>query len=120
MHFNLHKTFAVPHGGGGPGCGPVGVAASLVDFLPAPIVDIVEQEEGDTPPLFGFVTPQKSIGRMKAFHGHFGGGMVRAFTYIAMHGPDGLKDISCGAERELSAGPPARDLQGALRSDLHA
>ena len=94
MHFNLHKTFAVPHGGGGPGCGPVGVAASLADFLPAPIVDIVEQEEGDTPPLFGFVTPEKSIGRMKAFHGHFGGGMVRAFTYIAMHGPDGLKDIS--------------------------
>ena len=57
MHFNLHKTFAVPHGGGGPGCGPVGVTASLADFLPAPIVDIVEPEEGDTPPLFGFVTP---------------------------------------------------------------
>jgi glycine dehydrogenase subunit 2 len=94
MHFNLHKTFAVPHGGGGPGCGPVGVTASLADFLPAPIVGIVEQEEGDTPPLFGFVVPQQSIGRMKAFHGHFGGGMVRAFTYIALHGPDGLKDIS--------------------------
>jgi glycine dehydrogenase subunit 2 len=94
MHFNLHKTFAVPHGGGGPGCGPVGVSAALADFLPAPIVDIVEQEEDDTPPLFGFVTPTKSIGRMKAFHGHFGGGMVRAFTYIAMHGPEGLKDIS--------------------------
>jgi glycine dehydrogenase subunit 2 len=94
MHFNLHKTFAVPHGGGGPGCGPVGVTSDLADFLPAPIVDIIEQEEEDTPPLFGFVTPQKSIGRMKAFHGHFGGGMVRAFTYIAMHGPEGLRAIS--------------------------
>ena len=94
MHFNLHKTFSVPHGGGGPGCGPVGVAAHLADFLPAPVVDIVEAGSDDTPPLFGFVTPAKTIGRMKAFHGHFGGGMVRAFTYIAMHGPDGLKDIA--------------------------
>ncbi len=94
MHFNLHKTFSVPHGGGGPGCGPVGVAAHLADFLPTPLVGILEEATDDTPPLFGFVTPARSIGRMKAFHGHFGGGMVRAFTYIAMHGPDGLKDIS--------------------------
>jgi glycine dehydrogenase subunit 2 len=94
MHFNLHKTFAVPHGGGGPGCGPVGVAAHLADFLPSPIVDIVEAGSDENSPLFGFVTPERSIGRMKAFHGHFGGGMVRAFTYIAMHGPDGLKDIA--------------------------
>jgi glycine dehydrogenase subunit 2 len=94
MHFNLHKTFAVPHGGGGPGSGPVGVAAHLADFLPAPIVDIVDAGDDQTPPLFGFVTPPKSIGRMKAFHGHFGGGMVRAYTYIAMHGADGLKEIS--------------------------
>ena len=94
MHFNLHKTFSVPHGGGGPGCGPVGVAPHLADFLPTPLVGILEEATDDTPPLFGFITPAKSIGRMKAFHGHFGGGMVRAFTYIAMHGPDGLKDIS--------------------------
>ena len=94
IHFNLHKTFSVPHGGGGPGCGPVGVAPHLADFLPAPLVGIIEESRDDTPPLFGLVTPVKSIGRMKAFHGHFGGGMVRAFTYIAMHGPDGLKDIS--------------------------
>jgi glycine dehydrogenase subunit 2 len=94
MHFNLHKTFAVPHGGGGPGCGPVGAAPQLAEFLPAPLVDILEKETDETPPLFGFVTPKKTIGRMKAFHGHFGGGMVRAFTYIAMHGPDGLKDIA--------------------------
>lgn len=94
MHFNLHKTFSVPHGGGGPGSGPVGVSASLADFLPAPLVDIVEQGDDDTPPLYGFVTPKQSIGRMKAFHGHFGGGLVRAYTYIAMHGPHGLKDIA--------------------------
>jgi len=94
MHFNLHKTFAVPHGGGGPGSGPVGVAPHLADFLPAPIVGILEEGDDEIAPLFGFVYPEKSIGRMKAFHGHFGGGLVRAFTYIAMHGPDGLKDIA--------------------------
>ena len=94
MHFNMHKTFAVPHGGGGPGCGPVGVSERLVDFLPSPLVGILEEEDEDTPPLYGFVTPKHSIGRMKAFHGHFGGGLVRSYTYIGMHGPDGLKDIS--------------------------
>jgi len=94
MHFNLHKTFGVPHGGGGPGSGPVGVAVHLADFLPGPIVEIVEAGSDETPPLLGFVTPKKSIGRMKAFHGHFGGGMVRAFTYIAMHGAEGLKEVS--------------------------
>jgi glycine cleavage system P protein (glycine dehydrogenase) subunit 2 len=92
MHFNLHKTFSVPHGGGGPGVGPVGVAAHLADFLPEPLVGIVEEGDDDT--LYGFVKPAKSIGRMKAFHGHFGGGFVRSYTYIAMHGPDGLKDIA--------------------------
>ncbi|MCJ7433707.1 MAG: aminomethyl-transferring glycine dehydrogenase subunit GcvPB [Anaerolineales bacterium] len=94
MHFNLHKTFAVPHGGGGPGSGPVGVSSRLADFLPAPIIGIEDEGDDDTPPLFGYVTPKQTIGRMKAFHGHFGGGMVRSYTYIAMHGPDGLKDIS--------------------------
>jgi glycine dehydrogenase subunit 2 len=94
MHFNLHKTFSVPHGGGGPGVGPVGVAAHLVDFLPDPLVGIIEEGDDSTAPLYGYIKPPKSIGRMKAFHGHFGGGFVRSFTYIAMHGPDGLKDIS--------------------------
>jgi glycine dehydrogenase subunit 2 len=94
MHFNLHKTFAVPHGGGGPGSGPVGVSAALADFLPAPLVGVVEAGDDEKPPLYGFQTPARSIGRMKAFHGHFGGGLVRAYTYIAMHGPDGLKDVS--------------------------
>jgi len=93
MHFNLHKTFAVPHGGGGPGSGPVGVSERLVDFLPKPLVGIVEEATEDNPPLYGFVEPKQSIGRMKAFHGHFGA-IVRSYTYIAMHGPEGLKEIS--------------------------
>ena len=96
MHFNLHKTFSTPHGGGGPGSGPVGVAANLVDFLPCPIVGILEEGSEDYPPLYGFVEPAKSIGRMKAFHGHFGM-MVRAYTYISMYGKDGLKKIAEGS-----------------------
>ena len=93
LHYNLHKTFSTPHGGGGPGSGPVGVAKHLVDFLPSPIVGILEEGDDDIPPLYGLISPSKSIGRMKAFHGHFGM-MVRAFTYIAMHGPDGLRKIA--------------------------
>ncbi len=93
MHFNLHKTFSTPHGGGGPGSGPVGVAKHLVDFLPAPIVTILEEGDDDNAPLYGYYDPPKSIGRMKAFQGHFGM-MVRAYTYILMHGPDGLRKIS--------------------------
>jgi len=93
MHFNLHKTFSTPHGGGGPGSGPVGVAAHLVDFLPSPIVGIVEEGDEELPPLYGFIDPPHSIGRIKSFNGHFGV-LVRAFTYIAMQGADGLRSIS--------------------------
>lgn len=93
MHFNLHKTFSTPHGGGGPGSGPVGAAEHLVEFLPGPIVAIVEPGGDDIPPLYGFKMPEKSIGRVKSFYGHFGM-MVRAFTYIAMHGGDGLRKVA--------------------------
>jgi glycine dehydrogenase subunit 2 len=93
LHFNLHKTFSTPHGGGGPGSGPVGVAEHLVDFLPDPIVGIVEEGDEVIPPLYGFVTPSKTIGRVKAFQGHFGM-VVRAYTYIRVHGPDGLRKVS--------------------------
>ncbi|HOR18293.1 MAG TPA: aminomethyl-transferring glycine dehydrogenase subunit GcvPB [Brevefilum sp.] len=92
MHFNLHKTFSTPHGGGGPGSGPVGVSESLAEYLPGPIVTIVDEGDEDNPPFYGFYMPEKSIGRMKAFFGHFGV-LVKAFTYIAMLGPDGLRDI---------------------------
>jgi glycine dehydrogenase subunit 2 len=94
MHINLHKTFSTPHGGGGPGSGPVVVTKHLVDFLPGPIVDIVEEgDDEDVPPLYGMVMPSKSIGRVKSFIGQFGM-LVRAYTYLIMHGPDGLRDIS--------------------------
>ena len=93
MHYNLHKTFSTPHGGGGPGSGPVGVAAHLVDFLPGPLVDIVEEGDEDEPPLYGFVTPKKSIGRVKSFNGQFGM-MVRAYTYIRNYGPEGMRKIA--------------------------
>ncbi len=93
LHYNLHKTFSTPHGGGGPGSGPVGVAAHLADFLPTPVVAIIDEGSEGNSPLYGLVTPTHTIGRMKAFHGHYGM-MVRAFTYIAMHGSEGLRKIS--------------------------
>jgi len=93
MHYNLHKTFSTPHGGGGPGSGPVGVSERLKDFLPAPLIGIVEEGDDDEPPLYGFVTPRKTIGRMKAFNGQFGM-HVRAYTYIRVHGASGLRENS--------------------------
>jgi len=93
MHYNLHKTFSTPHGGGGPGSGPVGVAEHLVDFLPSPVVGIVEDSDEELPPLYGLSEPEHSIGRVKTFMGHFGM-MVRAYTYIRMHGAEGLREIS--------------------------
>jgi glycine dehydrogenase subunit 2 len=93
LHYNLHKTFSTPHGGGGPGSGPVGVSAKLKPFLPGPVVDIVEPAEGDEPPLYGLVMPEQSIGRLKAFHGNFGM-HVRAYAYIRAYGDSGIRDVS--------------------------
>jgi glycine dehydrogenase subunit 2 len=93
LHYNLHKTFSTPHGGGGPGAGPVGVAAALVDFLPGPVVAVDEARSDEGLPFFTFVSPAKSIGRVKAFYGHFGV-MVRAYTYIRMLGADGLRRVA--------------------------
>jgi glycine dehydrogenase subunit 2 len=86
MHFNLHKTFTTPHGGGGPGSGPVGVNEKLAPFLPGPIV--VEDAAG-----YHLAAPEKSIGRLKAFFGNYGM-FIRAYTYIRMMGPDGLRAVS--------------------------
>ncbi len=93
MHYNLHKTFSTPHGGGGPGSGPVGASARLADFLPSPVVGIVEEGQDDQPPLYGFVNPPKSIGRLKAFFGNFGM-HVRTYTYLRVHGASGLRGNS--------------------------
>jgi glycine dehydrogenase subunit 2 len=87
LHLNLHKTFSTPHGGGGPGSGPVCVHKKLEPFLPVPRVI----KEGDTYTL-SEEFPQ-SIGKLDTFHGHFGI-MVRAYSYILSLGPDGLKKAS--------------------------
>ncbi len=91
MHYNLHKTFSTPHGGGGPGSGPVGVSEKLVDFLPGPIATMVEEGTEEEAPYYDFVTPKKSIGRVKSFFGQFGM-FVRAYNYISMLGAKGLRE----------------------------
>ena len=90
MHFNLHKTFSTPHGGGGPGAGPVGVSADLAPFLPGPLVIRETGEEGTT---YGLHWPEQSVGRMRAFYGNFGV-LVRAYTYIRSLGAQGLREVS--------------------------
>ena len=90
VHMNLHKTFTTPHGGGGPGAGPVGVKAELVPFLPTPTV---ERTNGHL--KLDFKRPQ-SIGRVRSFYGNFGM-LVRAYTYIVAMGGDGLKQASLDA-----------------------
>lgn len=93
LHYNLHKTFSTPHGGGGPGSGPVGASSVLADYLPSPILDVdPDRSEGDAE-FYTFVDPSKSIGRVKAFYGHFGV-LVRAYTYIRMLGPEGLRRVA--------------------------
>ena len=87
VHLNLHKTFTGPHGGGGPGSGPVGVKAELIPFLPKPIITKQEDEY-----ILDYNRPQ-SIGRVKPFYGNFGIN-VRAYTYIRSMGPDGLKAVT--------------------------
>ncbi|MGF2617049.1 glycine dehydrogenase subunit 2 [Rossellomorea vietnamensis] len=87
VHLNLHKTFTGPHGGGGPGSGPVGVKADLIPYLPKPI--LVKREDGYE---FDYDRPQ-SIGRVKPYYGNFGIN-VRAYTYIRTMGPDGLKAVT--------------------------
>ncbi|PJF20901.1 MAG: glycine dehydrogenase (aminomethyl-transferring) [Phototrophicales bacterium] len=91
MHYNLHKTFSTPHGGGGPGCGAVGVAERLMDYRPGPVVEIIEPD--DDAPLYGLVEPPKTIGKLKAFWGNFGM-HIRAYAYIRAYGASGLKDVT--------------------------
>jgi glycine dehydrogenase subunit 2 len=88
VHINTHKTFATPHGGGGPGAGPVGVVPALVPFLPVPIV---ERDEDGRFRLDD--TAERTIGRMHGFHGNVGV-LVRAYAYVFAHGADGLVDVS--------------------------
>ncbi|MGF1506521.1 MAG: aminomethyl-transferring glycine dehydrogenase subunit GcvPB, partial [Anaerolineae bacterium] len=92
MHYNLHKTFSTPHGGGGPGAGAVGVSERLVPYLPGPMAAIVDEDD-DGRPIYGLHTPEKTIGRMKAFQGNFGM-HVRALAYMLVYGREGLRQVS--------------------------
>ncbi len=87
VHLNIHKTFSTPHGGGGPGSGPVGVKEELIPFLPVPVI---ERVDGRYELNYEKV---KSIGKIKNFYGNFGV-LVRAYTYILTMGSDGLKEAS--------------------------
>jgi glycine dehydrogenase subunit 2 len=88
VHLNLHKTMSTPHGGGGPGAGPVGVKSRLIPFLPKPVVG--RKDDGS---YFWDTDRPQSIGRVKAFYGNFGI-LVRAYTYIRTYGPEGLRRVS--------------------------
>ena len=107
MHFNLHKTFSTPHGGGGPGAGPVGVSERLAPFLPAPMPLLVAGDADEVPPqrvgraidaggplrARGAGRAASAIGKVRAFTGNFGM-HVRAYTYIRSNGAAGLREIS--------------------------
>lgn len=102
VHLNLHKTMSTPHGGGGPGAGPVGVKQRLIPFLPEPLVVKDDQghyaisgsrAENHGAEGAGNTVSTHSIGRVKAFYGNFGI-LVRAYAYIRSFGPDGLRQVS--------------------------
>ena len=86
MHFNLHKTFSTPHGGGGPGSGPIAVRKELAEFLPTPHV----VKEGE---IYKLIAPKNSCGKVKGFNGQFGM-HVRALSYMLSHGNDGLQKVA--------------------------
>src|ERR1039458_10691978 len=88
MHLNLHKTFSTPHGGGGPGSGPVAVKKKLEPFLPTPVL----ATNSDGTLGFDYNRPL-SVGRVRAFYGNFGM-FVRALAYIQANGPDGLRQTT--------------------------
>ena len=96
LHYNLHKTFSTPHGGGGPGSGPVGASERLAKYLPGPIVvrnDKCDCHKEKAGPCYHLEMPEASIGRVKAFYGNFGV-FIKAYTYIRMLGAEGLRRVS--------------------------
>jgi glycine dehydrogenase subunit 2 len=90
VHLNLHKTFSTPHGGGGPGSGPVGVRGELVDFLPVPIVNY------DGEKYYLDYNVKHTIGKVRSFYGNFGV-LVKAWAYIKRLGGEGLKNVAIRA-----------------------
>jgi glycine dehydrogenase subunit 2 len=117
MHINLHKTFSTPHGGGGPGSGPVVLSEALAPFAPLPFVTkngddfrlIEEESAGEDHP--------QTFGRMTAFHGQMGM-FTRALTYILSHGADGLKQVA--EDAVLNANYVLRSLEGVLDAPFAA
>ena len=91
MHSNLHKTFTQPHGGGGPGAGPVIVGERLMPYMPTPVVSRSFDADGNE--QYTLDAPPKTIGRMGAFNGNFGA-LVRAYAYITTLGREGIANIS--------------------------
>lgn len=87
MHFNVHKTFSTPHGGGGPGAGPVGVKSFLKEYLPVPLI-----EKDDDKYFLNYDLPN-SVGKVKSFYGNYGI-MLRAYSYISTMGGQGLREAS--------------------------
>ncbi|MCX6828865.1 MAG: aminomethyl-transferring glycine dehydrogenase subunit GcvPB [candidate division Zixibacteria bacterium] len=108
LHFNLHKTFSTPHGGGGPGAGGVGVVAKLAPFLPVPVIGKNPQENDR---LFLDYNRPKSIGRVHTFYGNFAN-CIRAYTYIRALGAGGLRRVSDNAVLN------ANYLKALLRNDF--
>ena len=104
LHINLHKTFSTPHGGGGPGAGPVCVTAALAPFLPGPLP--VRLDDG----TFDVAWPERSIGRVRSFFGNFGV-LVRAYAYVLALGGEGLREAS--EQAVLSANYLKERLKGA-------
>ena len=110
VHMNLHKTFAVPHGGGGPGAGPVAVTQELAELLPGPVP--TRLDDGS----YTWATPERSIGRVHGWHGN-ALALARAWAYIIANGADGLSRVLAGrgTKRQLVAGPAPGHLHRALR-----
>lgn len=90
LHYNLHKTFTTPHGGGGPGAGPVAVRRFLRNFLPDPLVVAIETGNET---VYRFERPEKTIGKVRSLWGNFAV-LARAYTYIRQQGEDGLRSVS--------------------------
>jgi glycine dehydrogenase subunit 2 len=111
MHINLHKTFSTPHGGGGPGSGPVVFSAALSPFAPLPFVEKVGEEYTLVEEETAQDHHASSFGRMVAFHGQMGM-FTRALSYIMSHGADGLRQVS--GDAVLNANYILRSLEGTL------
>lgn len=119
MHINLHKTFSTPHGGGGPGSGPVVLSEALSPYAPLPytartkegVVHLIEEGDAVAFETEHFGAPLHSFGRMVAFHGQMGM-FTRALTYILSHGADGLRQVA--EDAVLNANYVLRSLEGTL------